>query len=134
MTKDEWKQVEDALWITYHSVKLKIDGYNITLILERETTFKNRIVVYVNGTRNMKWIMDDCEERRRFANKVTKSLLKKKDLTKGKKISKREEKNNDEFLKSDFNKYHYYLPYWYSFGSLKRHFIANNEKIELIGC
>lgn len=134
MNQDEWKEVERALQITYHSVKLNIDGYNITLRLERESAFKNKIVIYVNGTFEFKWLFKDCEERKRFTNKRTKSRFKKSDLTYGEKVSKKQEKLNEEFLKSEENKYYYYSPYWTSFNSLKRHLIANNEKIELIEC
>lgn len=134
MTKDEWKEVERALELTFNSVKLNVDGYNITLILERETAFKNRISVYIDGTFKMKWLFEDCEQRKRFTNKRTKSLVRKSTLNNGKKVSKRQEKLNEEFLKSESNKYHYYLPYWYNFNSLKKHLIANNENIELIEC
>lgn len=134
MTKGEWKEVERALELTFNSVKLNVDGYNITLILERETAFKNRISVYIDGTFKMKWLFEDCEQRKRFTNKRTKSLVRKSTLNNGKKVSKRQEKLNEEFLKSESNKYHYYLPYWYNFNSLKKHLIANNENIELIEC
>ena len=35
MTKEEWKQVEDALQYFYKNVELEIDGYTITLALQR---------------------------------------------------------------------------------------------------
>lgn len=35
MTKEEWKQAEEALTHFFHPVELKVDGYDITLILER---------------------------------------------------------------------------------------------------
>ena len=43
MTKEEWKQAEEALTHFFHPVELKVDGYDITLILERVGVYQNKI-------------------------------------------------------------------------------------------
>ena len=49
MTKEEWKQAEEALTHFFHPVELKVDGYDITLILERVGVYQNKIMVYIGG-------------------------------------------------------------------------------------
>ena len=49
MTKEEWKQAEEALTHFFHPVELKVDGYDITLILERVSVYQNKIMVYIGG-------------------------------------------------------------------------------------
>lgn len=66
MTKEEWKQAEDALTHFFHPVELKVDGYDITLILERVGVYQNKIMVYIGGEFRGQWMAEDCEERRRF--------------------------------------------------------------------
>ena len=44
MTKEEWKQAEEALTHFFHPVELKVDGYDITLILERVSVYQNKIM------------------------------------------------------------------------------------------
>ncbi|UQT48558.1 hypothetical protein M5E87_29195 [Flavonifractor plautii] len=42
MTKEEWKQAEEALTHFFHPVELKVDGYDITLILERVSVYQKQ--------------------------------------------------------------------------------------------
>lgn len=129
MTKEEWSQVEEALKSIFSMAQLKVDGYKITLRLERLDTYRNRIMVYINEQFKGKWLIEDCEERRRFFRKREKSLItakQKKDLNK---LPKKFKKEHEEW----FNRsYIYYEPYWSSFNSLKKHLIKENESIELI--
>lgn len=76
MTKDEWEQAENALHSLFNYVKLNIDGYEITLKLERVGTYKNVIMLYINDKLDFKLLLEDCEERRRFARIRTRTLLK----------------------------------------------------------
>lgn len=67
MTAEEWKKVDEALtsvWSPY--VHLKIDGYKVSLNLTQKSRFQNVIAVYINDEFRGKWLMEDCEERRRF--------------------------------------------------------------------
>lgn len=129
MTKEEWSQVEEALKSFYSIVEMKVDEYKVSLRLERLDTYSNRIAIYVNGEFKGKWLIEDCEERRRFLRKREKSLItakQKKDLNK---LPKKFIKEHEEW----FNRsYVYYEHYWSSFNSLKKHLLKENESIELV--
>lgn len=128
MTKEQWKEVDEKLKSIFCYVKLKCDDYTITIALRRLSQFKNGIFVYIDGKIEGKWLMNDCEERRRFYRKVTKSLgmtKKQKEL-----FSKMSKKLKKEIM-SD-RKYTYYSEYWTSFGALRRQLIKENSNIELI--
>lgn len=127
MTKEEWKQAEEDLKFLFKTVKLNCDGYELALSLQRLDTYRNVIVFYVNGVFNGKWLLEDCEERRRFFRKEKRSLLTAKGKAQFKKLSKKKQAEwSDKFF------YDVYTPYWTSFKSLKKHLTQNNESIELI--
>ncbi|MEA4825057.1 MAG: hypothetical protein VB130_00250 [Clostridium sp.] len=129
MTKEEWVKVEKALQSLYSIVELKIDGYKVALKLERLDTYKNAIAVYINGEFKGKWLIEECEERRRFLRKREKSLITPKQRKDLNKLPKKFRKEHEEW----FNRsYVYYEPWWNSFNSLKRHLISENESIELV--
>ncbi|MFV0497466.1 MAG: hypothetical protein ACK5L0_04735 [Candidatus Fimivivens sp.] len=130
MTKEEWSQAEKALQGFYSPVYLKADGYEVTLILERVKTYKNMVMVYIGGQFWGKWMIEDCEERRRFFQKRVRSLLSAKEKSNFKKLSKRAQKE----MSARYHEMEYetYSPQWSSFGALKKHFTANNQQIELI--
>ena len=75
MTKEEWKQAEEALTHFFHPVELKVDGYDITLILERVGVYQNKIMVYIGGEFRGQWMAEDCDERRRFLQERKHSIL-----------------------------------------------------------
>jgi len=123
MTTEEWIEVQEKLKGFYDIVKLKIDEYEVSIVLERIDQFKNGLIVYVNG----KHLTEDCEERRRFYRPVTKSILSAKQKKSFGKLSKKVSAE----LESK-TKYTYYSYYWTSFGGLKKHIIKNNSSIEVI--
>lgn len=130
MTKEEWKRAEDALKSVLSPVYLKVDEYDVALVLERVSVYKNMIMVYIGGQFQGKWLTEDCEERRRFFQKKVHSLLNAKQKAAFKKMSKKSQK---EFAGKYHNfEYESYSPQWTSFGALKKHLIANNGNIELI--
>lgn len=127
MTKDEWEQAENALHSLFNYVKLNIDGYEITLKLERVGTYKNVIMLYINDKLDFKLLLEDCEERRRFARIRTRTLLK----ADSKKWLKKQSKKLQAELTEKCT-YTYYEFWWTSFNSLKKHLIKNNTNIEVI--
>ncbi len=130
MSVEDWDKVEERLQHLYYPVKLNCDGYEVTLMLERRNQFKNVIMVYVNGVIKGKWLLDDCEERRRFFRKIVKSLHSTKEKKALRKISKRLRKENG--LLDPDAKYTTYTWFWTSFNSLKKHLINHNKAIELV--
>ncbi|MBG9567457.1 hypothetical protein [Brevibacillus agri] len=127
VSAQDWKDIEQRLKGFYDSVKLICDGYELTLVLQRIGQFRNAIAVYIDGKIDGKWMIEDCEQRRRFYCPKSKSFYSKKDMADFKKISKRIFKEMQAK-----NKYVYYEPYWTSFRSLKNHLIKNNKSIELV--
>ena len=124
MTKDEWAKVETATKSFFSMAKLKIDDYDIALRLQRVSTYKNVIMVYVNDVFKGEWLANDCEERRRFMCKKERNLATKSKI---KHLPKKEQK-----ILIDKYKYCVYSPYWTSFSSLKKHLIKENQSIELV--
>lgn len=124
MTKAEWDTVEKSMMSPWGRVSLICDGYRLTL----ETgLFKRKLstIVYVNGEWKGAWLINDCEERRRFFRPV-KRLAWRPKMLKG--ISKRSLKS----LNIDPKEVHIaYDSTWGAFRSLKAHLIKNNTSIEL---
>lgn len=130
LTKEEWTKAEEALKSLFSIVRLRIDGYDVSIALARVGTYKNAIAIYVNGVFNSEWLFKDCEERRRFICRKERSSITVKQKTFLKKLSKRSQK---ELLKEHNNfKYEYFTSHWTSFNALKKHLIANNENIKLV--
>lgn len=127
MKPEDWKEVESRLSIPYSSVKLKVDGYNVKIGHALEKPLKYCLVVYIDGKFKMEWALNDCDIRRRFCNRHTKSIL----TAKEKKALKRERKAFREKIIKD-STYEWYEPYWSSFRSLKSHLIKNNKSIEIV--
>ncbi len=75
MTKEDWKYVERELADPYGYIKLKIDGYEVTVNVEPEKHLKYVLTVYVGGKMKLEWLVEDCDIRRKFFQKHTKSLL-----------------------------------------------------------
>ncbi len=52
MTVEEWKKVETELSSPFGYVKLKIDGYNVTIQTQPDKPLHYALVVYIDGLRN----------------------------------------------------------------------------------
>lgn len=130
MTKEEWKQVEAALGWPYGTAKLHIDGFEVALGLARAAPLKYVITSYINGHFKGDWLITDCEERRRFLRPVTLHLYTpKKRAELLKRFGKRRLKEWGIDLDRTSTCYRWD---WTSFAALRRHLVANNERIELI--
>ena len=132
MTENDWKTIDTRLKsVLSMPVELKIDGYVVQLSLEQVSQFKNAIVVYIDGKIKGEWLMKDCEERRRFFACTRKSVVKESDIKAfGKKTSKKQKQAIEE-LKEKYS-YNIYSFAWTNFNKMKKHFIANNNDIELL--
>ena len=131
MTAEEWKDVEISLTSPFGRAKFKIDGYTVDVVVEKESpkSLKYVLAVFVDGAIKGKWLVNDCDIRRKFYYKCTKSNLSAnyKNSYKFKSLSK---KVREEIIRT--STYEYYSPYFKSFRTLKNHFIKNNTSIELI--
>ncbi len=68
MTNEEWKIVEKRLSGFYGHVRLKIDGYNVSI--DKSGSGSCSFAVFINGKFDPQWTMKDCDIRRRFCRKV----------------------------------------------------------------
>jgi len=129
-TAEQWQAVHEALMPTYGSAVLDCDGYSLSLNKLQQGESGLAIYPYVNGSFKGKWILEDCEERRRFLRPVSHARYSAKDKKLYQKL--------DRYLgkKVDPKKYDvkitYYYWAWPSFASLKRHLIKNNNVIRLV--
>lgn len=128
MTTEQWKQVEEQLKVfSFKYVKLKIDGYEVSLALKQVSQFSNAIVVYINGKFLGKWLTEDCEERRRFFS------CKKRCATNANELKKMGIKGKKEIQKiKDMATYNEYKSVWTNFKAMRKHFEMNNKSIELV--
>ena len=65
MKRETWDALEKQLNWPGAQAHLRVDDYDITLLVAR-LDMRMVICVYVNGWMKGKWLMTDCEERRRF--------------------------------------------------------------------
>ncbi|MDO8180177.1 MAG: hypothetical protein Q7T62_18165 [Undibacterium sp.] len=131
ITKEQWTQVETELSGSWGHVEMLIDGFKVTLQIERIKSLKYTIVTYVNGQWCGKWTREDSDEGKRFFCPKASFLLTAKcraDLIKiwgGKRCPKAK---LDELNK----KYTTRLPHWNNVKSMRRHFEKNNQSLELV--
>lgn len=127
-TKKEWEEIEGQLRLPWGQVRLDADGYELLLQVQPRRALSYCITAFVNGAIKGKYMLEDCEERRRFMRPVNTYLHRKRlrdDLAK--KLSKR-----DAQRMGVNQKITYYLPTWPSFQNLRRHLIRHNECIEVL--
>ena len=128
MTDEEWKEVEKAVEPPYGRADLIVDGYEISIACVKWKSLSYHLVVYVNGCIKGTWLLNDCEERKRFMRKQKKCYL-----TESQKKSKQFKKFPKEFQQKIINanivtQYYFDFP---SFESLKSQLVKNNKSIEM---
>ncbi|MFZ6872847.1 hypothetical protein ACO0LF_12345 [Undibacterium sp. Di27W] len=131
ITKEQWKEIEGQLSLTWGSVDLKIDGYNINLRVEPQKARTYAVMVYLDYKFEWKWAFDGTEEAKRFCRTVSKFMFKPKEravmvkMHGGKRCPKAE-------LEQINRKFYFYSPLWSSVPAMRRHFEKNNHSLEVI--
>ncbi|MFZ6775819.1 hypothetical protein ACO0LD_03230 [Undibacterium sp. Ji83W] len=133
ITKEQWAEVEANLSSAWGVVELEIDGYKINLRVAREKSLKYVVMIYVNGVMDGKWLSpdSDADETKRFFRKISKYALKPKaraELIKiygGKRCPKAD-------LARFNQQYSYFSPVWSNVKDMRRHFVKNNQSIEVV--
>ena len=113
MTKEEWKQAEEKLNSAFGRVDLLVDGYAITIQKEPCDKMRFGLTVYVDGYVKGKWVVQDCEIRRKFYYCSERSLKAVREAVLAR------------------ASYQVFSPVFYSFRTLKSHFLKQNTSIEL---
>ena len=105
MTENEWNYVlcklNDGM-----DVKLLIDGYEVELKIVKYGISAAAVIPYINGEYKSSWLINDCEERRKFYHTITGCI------------------GNRE--------YHEYKAVWTSIRLMRIHFERQNKEIELL--
>lgn len=127
-TREQWADIERRLGSPYGRVDLKCDTFELTLLVEAVKPRQFTIMVFVDGSFRGTMLSTDCEERRRFMRPRTRCYFKARDYKSWRRAFGK--KTADE-QKAKFT-YRHYEPFWPAFGPLKRHLLANNERIELL--
>ncbi len=134
ITGQEWKQVEAELKSLHGKVSFKIDSYDITLMRQHDN--KNIFTaVYVNGhIYGADCGIEVTEINRRFYKPRSKYICRMKpgqDRAKEIKRFKRLSMQGAvEYLSARIT---LYMPFWQTFGPLKKHLMKNNQHIQLVG-
>ena len=129
LTNEEWKDIENKLSYTGACVNLKVDGYQISIMVVRRKSFHNVLQIFVENHFKLKWLMEDCEIRRKFCQPHKRNLLSADEKRKLRKEIK-SKKRQDDILNNCC--YTYYDSCWSSFRTMKAHFIKNCNSIKLI--
>ncbi|MEW5804078.1 MAG: hypothetical protein AB1847_18440 [bacterium] len=133
MTKQDWEYVEKRLKRINRQVDLLCDGYELTLVLVQVNESCNEITFAVGGWFNGSWILNDCEERRRFCRKCVEFVYSPKIRSALRTAAKKYGKKwAEEHLPDPDKKFIGYSSFWTSFKELKKHLIENNQDIRLI--
>jgi len=132
MTPAQWKELQGNLNHPYGYAQLMVDGYLITLQVERKSakSMKYEIALYINGKIDFQQGRDDCEERRRFWRKTVRrvySPAKKSSMLKG--FSKRDAARLAKSMNLD-RTFDFYLPWFPTFASLKSQLTKNCQDIQ----
>jgi len=129
LSTDDWKRIEEKLSSAYGLVNLLIDGFTVTLQVQKTKPRRYEIVVFVNGWFRAEWLLKDCDQRRRFYDRKTKYVFSKKIREAERKFNKRYP--NIGTSNPDLT-YEYWVPWWASFSRMKAHFLKNNQSIEWV--
>lgn len=129
MTKEDWKKVQGA-WATHKPIKLEIDGYKVSLQTQiNRKSMEVAMMTFVDGLFKMEWVNGTPDGRAiKFYQRREKSFRSRKEIKQAEKaMGKRWCKKHGIYAK-----HIYYMPYWKSFNSFKKHILANNEDIKLL--
>ena len=129
MTPADWDQVKGALSMPYGRVTLRCDAFELALQVSAVGPLRFEIVSYVDGHFTGEWIVNDCEQRRRFLRPRTVPMYPR--AKRAQLVAKFGRKRAEEWF--DLGKtYTHWSWGWPSFAPLKRHLVANNQSIELV--
>jgi hypothetical protein len=122
-----WARAAAALMGPWRSVELTVDGYQLTLEVRMLDPLRFAIMPFVDGKFSGKWLVEDCEERRRFIRPSTRHLYSAKDQRSLARAYGKKEAA-ERFGKTLT---HYYW-HWQSFGELKRHLLKHNKDVRIV--
>ena len=123
-TKEQWAELEAALSHSFGYVKLRVDGHDIALSVQKWKGLSYRIMVYVDGFIDYKKMEGDTALRAKFWRKQTVCYARKK---RGEKLSKRVR----EYIREKMT-FVLFTPDWRSASAFRRHITKAAESIEIL--
>lgn len=132
-----WDKIETDWLMPYSSIKLLVDGFELTLVCQKITQNKLGMVVFVNGELSGRHLFpvgnpiahsepEWTEIGRRFYQTKTKSVFSAKEKQKYKKLFAGR-KSKERLEVKQYSKSFY----WSSFVAFRRHIEKHNVSIEL---
>lgn len=125
-TAEQWQTAHVALCGLFGTVTLYCDGYRLTIEKRQLNERSLCLLPYVNGEWKGEWLVNDCEERRRFMRPITRPRHSAKTAKLFRQIDR---------ITGNKRKYDETITYWFwewlSFDALKRHLIKHNQSIRI---
>lgn len=136
LTKEQWQQIEQQLSGLFGQVKLKADGYNLTLQVQGYKARRQCIVVFVDGVSKGEWHRGEAPEAKKFCREARRWLYPAKYRVEAK--VKLKQRRLDPFLRSHYEHVAesflaLWAPYWFEPKSLTRHLRKTCADIEIVG-
>lgn len=127
MTDKEWNEVQETLRAR-SDARLLIDGYKVELRIIKFRNYSVGVLPFVNGEYKSEWLLNDCEERRRFYRTISGCLA--SDREQERVLQEADEKEYHKWLKK--NTYYEYRAVWTSLELMRMHFERENKSIEIL--
>lgn len=130
MDKKDWEKAKERLMLPFGSVKLIADGYAVTLQkVPVKDMFHNAIAVFINGEFKGKWLLEDCEERRRFIAQKAIPVMSRKAIAEYNKAPKAVRRKLKDLRDAKTIEY---CSHWTNWNALVKHFEAHNQDIQMV--
>jgi hypothetical protein len=123
-TKEKWAELEKGLSISFGYAKLRVDGHELALAVQKWKGLTYRIMVYVDGFIDYKRMEADKDLRAKFWRRETVCYARKR---RGEKLTKR----TREFIREKMT-FEHFRPDWKSAGAFRRHITKTANSIEVL--
>lgn len=128
LTKEQWAEVFKKLSGVYGSVRLRIDGFDVSLQKQQIAAMRSAVVVYVDGWSRGEWLSLDNDIGRRFLPTRKYGLYsRKKEAELVKAFGKRGAKKHFSIGKT----FSIRTLWWTQLTLMRRHLERENDSIEL---
>jgi hypothetical protein len=135
LTKEQWAEIEQRLSGAFGMVKLKADGYDVTLEIRPYKELRSCIVVFVDGYCRGEWFKGEAPEARKFCQEQRRWLYPLKQREEAKR--KLKQRRLDDWFREHYTKVSesfsaIWSPYWMSPKSLTRQLRKTCVDVEIV--
>ena len=130
LTKEQKQELIDKLALPWGRVNLLCDGYRITLAVQQVSPLKYRVVTYINGVLEGKWmIAEKSYPEQKFLNRKERPLAKPSEKAKAEKAFGKRAVAKDPWWSKTFVSYDVT---WASGKQVIHHLCRVSESIEIL--